>query len=41
MLATYLLSKGVALGKLDFYPHAAEGQPLFFTLSESLGAARE
>ncbi len=32
LLATYLLSKGAELGKLDFQPDAAVGDPLVFTL---------
>ena len=33
LLATYLLSKGVTLTDLAFYPEAAVGTPLVFTLN--------
>ncbi len=33
LLASYLLSKGVELGRLSFQPDTADGDPLVFTLS--------
>lgn len=41
LLATYLLSKGVTLQRLDFDPQAAAGQPLVFTLKQPSQAAKE
>ena len=41
LLATYLLSKGVALAELDFIPEAGPGQPLVFTLTSSQQAAKK
>ncbi len=41
LLATYLLSKEVALAELSFHPEAGPGQPLEFTLTEPLPAAKK
>jgi len=39
LLATYLLSREVALADLNFHPEAGSGQPLEFTLTEPRPAA--